>query len=152
MPLDLARTIRNPKSAIRNCLLVLAACTPATTRPPYRPFPESLRAVINAPPARVTEEARDWLRAAEIPVRFASPRDAWLETAELPGNVTLRLWADPDVPGKARVIVEAVYRPVADPSRMARDLERFVPDESAGRQLADRLLAALVEKFGETTY
>lgn len=133
-------------------LLLAIACTPATTRPPFAPFPEALRAVINAPPARVVEEARDWLRADSVAVRFTSPRDAFLETAELPGTVRLRVWADPDVPGKARVTIEAVYRPVEDPSRMARDLERAVPEGSDGRLLADRLMAALVEKFGVTTY
>jgi hypothetical protein len=140
---------RVPRSAF--ALLVLC-CTPATTRPPFAPYPEALRAVINAPPPRVVEEARAWLIADSVAVRFASPRDAFLETAELPGEVTLRVWADPDVPGKARVAIEAVYRPTEDPSREPRDLERAVPADSDGQRLADRLMAALVEKFGVTKY
>ena len=144
---------RLPRSALP--LLVLA-CTPATTRPPYPPFPESLRAVINAPPPRVTEAARDWLGSQQIQVKFASPRDAWLETGVLRGDggarFTIRLWADPDAPGRSRVAVEATYRPTEDPSRMARDLERFVPPGSDGQRLAERLMAALVEQFGETKY
>jgi hypothetical protein len=148
----LSDRIGNRKSAIRNWVLVLAACTPATTRPPFAPYPEALRAVINAPPARVVEEARAWLIADSVAVRFASPRDAFLETAELAGAVTLRVWADPDVPGKARVAIETVYRPIEDPSREARDLERAVPVGSDGQRLADRLMGALVEKFGVTQY
>ncbi|MGH7673600.1 MAG: hypothetical protein ACREMC_11940, partial [Gemmatimonadales bacterium] len=149
---DLARQFRNPKSAIRNWLCVLAACTPATTRPGFAPYPEALRAVINAPPARVTAEAQTWLAAESIAVRHVSAQDAFLETAELAGTVKLRVWADPDVPGKSRVTVEAVYRPIEDPSREPRDLERPTPAGSEGQKLAERLLAALTETFGKTVY
>jgi hypothetical protein len=133
-------------------LLVAAACTPATTRPAFAPYPEALRAVLNAPPAQVTTEAQAWFAAESIRVRHVSPRDAFLETAELAGTVKLRVWADPDVPGKSRVTVEAVYRPMEDPSQEPRDLERPAPKDSDGHKLAERLLAALGEKLGVTKY
>ena len=133
------------------CVL-LAACTPATTRPPFTPIPESLHAVINATPAIVTREAKALLTADSIRVRFASERDAWLETAEFAGTHRLRLWADPDVPGKSRVTIEVVYRPIEDPSRAQRDLERAAEPGSEGQQRAARLLAALKDKLGATTY
>ena len=137
----------------------MAACTPATTRPAFAPYPEALHAVINAPPARVTEEAKAWLAAHGPAVERASPIDAFLETgwydatdsASAPIRVKIRLWADPDVPGKSRVTVEAVFRPIEDASRTARDLEVAVPTESAGQRLAERLLKALSEKLGMTT-
>jgi len=44
--------------------------------------------------------------------------------------------------------VEAVVRPVLDPSRMERDLEVFVPDGHEGRKLLDRLLDAVKKKLG----
>lgn len=56
------------------------------------------------------------------------------------------------MPGKSRVTVEAVYRPMEDPSRTPRDLERAAPPGSAGHQMAQKLLAALKEKLGETNY
>jgi hypothetical protein len=91
-------------------------------------------------------------------VQHASPIDGFVETgwydatdsASTPVRVKIRLWADPDVPGKSRVTVEAVYRPIEDPSRMPRDLERAVPENSAGLRLAERLLKALSEKLGTT--
>src|SRR5437016_1510617 len=134
------------------CALLVAACTPATTRPSFAPVPEALRAVINAPPDVVTREAQAMLAADTIYVHFASPRDAWLETAAFAGTYRLRLWADPDVTGKARVTIEAVYRPTADPSRTPRDLERAAPPGSAGQLRAEQLLAALKDKLGVTTY
>jgi len=132
--------------------LLFAGCSPATTRPPFAPYPESLRAVINAPPARVAQQAQALLAADSIPVRFVSPRDAFLETGEFAGRTTIRLWADPDVPGKSRVTVEAVYRPFEDPSRTLRDLERAAPPGSAGLQAAEKLMAALKERLGVTNY
>jgi len=141
-------------------VILVAACTPATTRPPFAPYPEALHAVINAPPARGTEESKAWLAAHGPTVERASPVDAFLETgwydatdsASTPVRVKVRLWADPDVPGKSRVTVEAVYRPIEDPSRRPRDLELAVPPESAGRRLVEQLLKALSEKLGTTTY
>jgi|SRR6185436_4861738 len=135
-----------------SCALVLAACNPASTRPSFTPLPESLHAVINATPAMVTREARALLTADSIPVRRMSERDAWLETNEFAGTHRLRLWADPDVPGKSRVTIEAVYRPLEDPSRTSRDLERAAEPGSAGVQRAARLLEALKDKLGVTTY
>ena len=138
--------------------MLVTACTPVTTRPDFTPYPEALHAVINAPPARVTEEAQAWLAAQGPAVQHASPIDGFLETAwydatdsaSAPVRAKLRLWADPDVAGKSRVTVEAVYRPIEDPSRTARDLERAVQPNSAGQRLAERLLKTLSEKLGTT--
>ena len=85
------------------CVLLLGACTPTTTRPPFAPVPEALHVVLNAPPADVTQAARAILQADSIPVRFVNLRDAFLETREFAGSHRLRVWADPDVPGKSRV-------------------------------------------------
>ncbi|OLC08451.1 MAG: hypothetical protein AUH41_08180 [Gemmatimonadetes bacterium 13_1_40CM_66_11] len=138
--------------AIGVCALLVVACTPTTTRPPFAPIPEALHAVINGRPADVTQAARELLKADTIPVRFVSLRDAFLETAEFAGTHRVRLWADPDVPGKSRVTIEAVYRPLEDPSRTHRDLERAAPPGSPGRLRAEQLLAALKDKLGVTTY
>lgn len=132
--------------------LLLVACTPSTTRPPFAPIPEALHAVINARPADVTQAAHELLTADTIAVRFVSLQDAFLETDEFAGTQRVRLWADPDVPGKSRVTIEAVYRPVEDPSRTRRDLERASPPGSPGQLRAVKLLASLKEKLGVTTY
>jgi hypothetical protein len=138
--------------AIALGLLFVVGCTPTTTRPAFAPMPEALNAVINAPPERVTRFADSLLRADTIGVRFVNLQDAFLETREFAGTHHLRLWADPDVPGKSRVTIEAVYRPSEDPSRPRRDLERTAPPGSAGQLRAEQLLAALKDKLGVTTY
>lgn len=136
-------------SAVVCCV---AACTPVTTRPSYAPLPEAVHTIINAPPAAVAQMAATLLTADTIAVRFVSARDAWLETKEFAGTYRLRLWADPDVSGKSRVTIEAVYRPIQDPSRTQRDLEVAAPADSPGQVRAARLLAALQEKLGVTNY
>ncbi|HYX82183.1 MAG TPA: hypothetical protein VE714_07315 [Gemmatimonadales bacterium] len=133
-------------------MILSIACTPVTVRPPFAPLPDALHAVINAPPARVTAFTDSLLRADTIGIRLASPRDAFLETNEFAGTHRLRLWADPDVPGKSRVTIEAVYRPINDPSRSRRDLERAAPPGSPGLLRAEQLLAALKDKLGVTNY
>jgi len=140
---------RIPQSAVA---ILLTACTPVTTRPPFSPLPEALHVVINAPPATVAQAAAQFLAADTIPVRFVNARDAWLETKEFAGTHRLRLWADPDVPGKSRVTIEAVYRPIEDPSRTSRDLERAALPGSPGQLHAARLLAMLKDKLGVTNY
>lgn len=133
-------------------VILVTACNPASSRPQFTPLPESLHAVINATPAVVTREAQALLTADSLRVRKMSEKDAWLETTEFAGTHRLRLWADPDVPGKSRVTIEAVYRPVEDPSRTIRDLERAAGPGSPGLQRAARLLEALKDKLGVTTY
>ena len=63
-------------------------------------------------------------------------------------TVKIRCWIDPDAPGKSKLTVEAVLRPVLDPSRLERDLEVFAPDGHEGRKLVDRLVEALTKKVG----
>jgi hypothetical protein len=133
-------------------VLCVAACSPTTTRPSFAPLPEAAHTVINAPPGAVAEAAATLLAADTIPVRYVSKRDAWLETKDFAGTYRVRLWADPDVPGKSRVTIEAVYRPMADPSRTARDMEVAAPVDSPGQVRAARLLAALQKTLGVTNY
>ena len=162
IPLELrpTSTKKNVRRAWCGVLLCIAACTPATTRPAFAPFPEALHAIINAPPDRVTDEAKTWLVDHGTGIQHVNTRDAFLETgwydatdsSAAPIRVKIRLWADPDVPGKSRVTVEAVFRPMEDPSRAPRDLELAAPKESAGWRLAERLLTALGDSLGRTTY
>ena len=147
-------------------VLVAAACTPVTTRPPFLPSPQAVVLVVDAPPAQVVPEAVGWLTNQGLRVEWSSPRDGYVETAwynlqthtatlgegdpgDLLNTVKIRCWADPNVPGKSQITVEAVYRPMLDPSRPERDLEVVVPQGSEGHRIAEQLLEAMKEKFGQ---
>src|SRR5213596_1285485 len=152
-------------AAFRICLL-LAACTPVTTRPDFFPYPEAPILILDARPERVTRELATLVPAESLRIERMNARDGYLETAwydaktgrsfagardlpDLPASVKIRCWADPYVPGQTRLTVEAVYRPRYDPSRTERDLEVIVPKDHAGRALADSLMAALKKRFGK---
>jgi len=159
-------SIRNPKSAIRNCIcLFLVACTPVTTRPDFLPDPQAARLVLDAPPGRVTPEIATLVAAESLQVERVNVRDGYVETAwydtrsrrsfrgagdvpDLAATVKIRCWADPYVPGQTQLTVETVSRPRYDPSRTERDLELVVPKTHAGHAIADSLVAALKKRFG----
>src|SRR5213595_1347138 len=162
--LDLILRFRIPHSTIRLCVL-LAACTPVTTRPDFKPDPRALVVVLNARPERVTLELETLLPAESLEVERLNVRDGYVETswydatrrrsyrhprdiADPPATVKIRCWADPWVPGQTRLTVEPVYRPRVDPSRTERDLEVIAPPEHAGYKVAQELIEKAKQKLG----
>jgi hypothetical protein len=92
-------------------------------------------------------------------------RDGFLETPWLdartgrptsgrrlgPDVVRLRGWVDPSRPGYSDLTVEAVYRPLADPSLPERELERELPpDHPVAKRLA-AMMDTLTTRFGDPT-
>src|SRR5436853_2426442 len=161
---DLTLLFRVPRSALRVCLLV-AACTPVTTRPDFKPDPRALVVVLNARPERVAVALDSLVPAESLEVARANVRDGYVETAwydpqahrtrhhereitNLAATVKIRFWADPWVPGQTRLTTEPVYRPRYDPSRAERDLEAMASKEHAGYKIAQRLVDKLKQKFG----
>ena len=160
----LTQLFRVPTSAFRLCLFV-AACTPITTRPDFRPDPRALTVVLDARPERVTTVLDSLVAAESLEVARANVRDGYVETAwydpqahrtrhhereitNLAATVKIRFWADPWVPGQTRLTTEPVYRPRYDPSRPERDLEVIASKEHEGYKIAQRLVDKLKQKFG----
>jgi len=161
---DLPLPIRNPKSAIHICLL-LAACTPVTTRPDFFPDPQALVVLLNARPERVTVGIDSLVAAESLEVWHSNVRDGYVETAwydtrarrsrhhqrdiaDFAATVKIRFWADPYVPGQTRLTVEPVYRPRYDPSRPERDLEVILSKRDEGYKIAEKFVDKLKERFG----
>jgi hypothetical protein len=161
---DPALPFRVPRSAFRVCLF-LAACTPVTTRPDFRPDPRALVVILNARPEPVTLGVDSLAPAESLEVERFNVRDGYLETAwydlearrtrhherdiaDLRATVKIRFWADPWVPGQTRVTVEPVYRPRVDPSRVERDLEVILSKDDEGYKIAQKLVDKLKQRFG----
>ncbi len=159
-----AIVLRVPRSAFPLCLVV-AACTPITTRPDLRPVPRALTVVLDARPERVTAVLDSLVAAESLEVAHANVRDGYVETAwydtqahrtrhhereitNLAATLKIRFWADPWVPGQTRLTTEPVYRPRYDPSRPERDLEVIASKEHEGYKIAQRLVDKLKQKFG----
>jgi len=140
-------------------LLATAACSPVTTRPAFRPLPEATQFLLVGDPVAVTRHAAAWFATAGVATVQVSELDRYVETdwytppvdssmaRPFPFRVKTRLWVDPGGPGRARAVIETVYRPVEDPSRPARDREIAVPPETGADLLARRLATAIREKF-----
>ena len=145
--------------------LVLAACTPVTTRPSFEPFPDTPKVVLMARRERIVPYLAALAAADSLRVRWASPVDGYLETdwydtrthrsfkdgdrvPDLADAVKLRCWLDPYVPSETILTVEAVVRRRFDPSRTERDLEAAVPPEHPGHKLAQALVDSATHHFG----
>jgi hypothetical protein len=146
-------------------VVMVAACSPTTTRPDFKPFPQALTAVLTAPPERIVPVVDSLVEALGVRVWRASVVDGYLETdwydpetkrsfgdqQSVPDSrrtVKLRCWADPYVPGETTFTVEVAYRPRVDPSRVERDLEAVPPDSTPGRELARQLLDEVKKRVG----
>src|SRR5256885_9344202 len=107
---DVTLPFRVPTSAFRVCLL-LAACTPVTTRPDFKPDPRALVAVLNARPERVAAALDSLLPAESLEVARFNGLDAYVEThwfdpgrhrsyrhehdiSDLPATFKIRCWAE----------------------------------------------------------
>jgi hypothetical protein len=140
----------------------LAACQPATTRPPYPAVPQATTVEIRLPPREAARLLAEALQTDSIPVTRIVLRDAWFETAwfdpasgrrttrrPIGGNVArLRAWADPTQPGSSKVTVETLYRPLADASLPERDLDRQVARNHPVAIKVRAALQELVKRYG----
>src|SRR5438128_7297983 len=122
------RTFRILHSAFR-ILVFVAACTPITTRPDFRPDPRALIVILDARPERVTAALDSLVPAESLEVAHSSVRDGYVETAwydtqahrsrhhereiaNLGATVKTRFWADPWVPGQTRLTIEPLFWPL----------------------------------------
>ncbi len=141
---------------------LLLGCFPTTTRPSFLPEPAATIVEVELAVPQATRALALALDADSIPVRRTEAKDGWLETEWFdattrrptrqrklgPDVVKIRAWADPSRSNHSNLTVETVYRPLADPSRNDRELERQVPPTHpiAGRVVA--VTQALAKLYG----
>jgi hypothetical protein len=137
-------------------------CQPTTTRPAFTPYPQAAATEIRLDAADATLRLAEALRLDSIPVHRVERRDAYLEskwfesaTGKMargrplgPDVVRVRAWVERARPYSSTLIVETVYRPLADPSRADRELERPVPEDHPVAAKIRATLEAMVKKYG----
>jgi hypothetical protein len=140
----------------------LIACQPGTTRPPYPPVPEAASTEVRLAPREATRLLAEVLQADSILTTRVDLRDAWFETSWFDaatgqptghrpigsGVVRVRAWADATHPGNSKIIVETLYRPVADASVPDRELDRQVPRDHPVAIKVRAALQNLVKQYG----
>jgi len=132
--------------------LLALGCRPYSPRPSFPPVTGAPMGEINLEVAAATEALADVFRSDSLPLRRVELRDGYLETDWFdvgskqptrtrrlgPAVVQIRAWVDPSKPGSSRMTVETVFRPLADPSLPARDLDRQVPrDHPTAKRVAE---------------
>lgn len=138
--------------ALLTLMAAAAACKPATSRPFFPPVTGAAQVEIELETRNATAALADVLRSDSLPLAKVAPRDGYLETEWFsvptrrrtgarrlgPDVVQVRAWVDPTRLGHSRLIVETVYRPLADPSLPARELDRQVPvDHPIGKRMTE---------------
>jgi hypothetical protein len=151
-------------------IVALGGCRATTPRPPFVPYPEAAHGEIGfgvpdplATIVRATRTLADALAADSIPVARVHEQAGYLESPWFdaasfqpttrrplgPDVVRVRAWVNPAKPGFSALEVEAVYRPLADPSRPDRELEVPVPDSHPIGQRIARMMQRLLTAHGE---
>ncbi|HEX4561553.1 MAG TPA: hypothetical protein VH113_06940 [Gemmatimonadales bacterium] len=146
-------------------VVLVAACNPASSRPGFLPYPEDASVLLTGAVPAIASAVGAWFESQGIHLEWSNAGDGYVETTwydtdthqvtsgtgdlgTMMATFKLRVWVDPDAPGKSKMTVEAVYRPTLDPSRMERDLERSAPPGSGGAVLLQSLMAEMQSKFG----
>jgi hypothetical protein len=142
--------------------IAVAACQPATSRPPFTPLPEAASQELRLSVREATRRLAEALRADTIPIRRIELRDGYIESPWFdartgrptgrrpvgPGVVRVRAWADPARPGSALLTIETLYRPLTDPSLPSRELEREVARDHRVARKVEGVLERLVKRYG----
>ena len=150
------------RATLLTLVLALASCDPTTTRPDVTPLPEARTIEVTLSRQGAITKLHQALLADSFPIARVVTRDAWLETpwfdaltlkptsAQRLGRdvVKLRGWADPARPGDSFIVVELVYRPLADPSVPSRELDRPVPPTDSIYIRVGTILKGLDDQFG----
>jgi hypothetical protein len=137
-----------------------AACGAANVRPYITPFPGAPRDTVRGDPAVIVPHLVRLLTAESIAVRIASPEEGYIESRwrdlrelgvtgpfSYGPEVRYRFWVDPVGQGRTQVIGEVAGRRTVDPSLPERLREVLLPAEHPGREILQRIMAAVRERY-----
>jgi hypothetical protein len=138
-------------------LLLTAVACARNGQPGFPPMPEARQGQIELDPQEATKKLAEAMTAAGLPVDEVATREGFVSTAwydtttkrQVSGralgadDVRIRAWVMPWKYGWSEITMEAVYRPLADPSLPERELERSVrydhPARVAIREIMQRM-------------
>ena len=145
------------------CSLFAAACRATTSRPSFVPLPAASTAEVEldipaATRALAERLAKDSISLATIREKDGYIDSGWLDATTLERTskrplgsdvVRVRGWVNPAKEFWSELVVEATYRPLADPSRPERELDVSLPvDHPLQRRIAGSI-RMLIEAYGD---
>ncbi len=143
------------------CATLALSCKAYSPRPSYPPVVGAPMGEINLSVRAATEALADVFRTDSLPLRRVELTDGYIETEWFdadskratdarrlgPEVVQVRAWVDPAKPGSSRLTVETIFRPVADPSLPARDLDRQAPADHPTAKRVAEIVEQLVKLY-----
>lgn len=143
-------------------LCLATACFPTTTRPHLTLVPEALTTEIELFVPAATRALAVALDTDSLPVSRTEPDDGWLETSWFDAGtlqpttarvvgvevVKIRAFVEPGRANHSIITIEAVYRPLLDPSRDGRDLERHLPADHPVALRVKAMVERLTAEYG----
>jgi hypothetical protein len=145
-----------------HCSLFTAGCRATTSRPSFVPLPAASSAEVEldipgATRALAETLAKDSISLATIKEGDGYIDSGWLDAATLERTtkrplgsevVRVRGWVNPSKEFWSELVIEATYRPLADPSRPERELDVSLPvDHPLQRRIAGSI-RKLIEAYG----
>lgn len=142
-------------------LLAALGCDPGSVRPFPSPVPGALDVEVGLDIPTATTRFAERLIQDSVPVTVTAPRDGYLETSWFiaatgaptsrqplgPDVVRVRAWVNTAADRHSELLVEVVYRPVADPSLDPRELDRQVGGDNPAAQRVARSLEAMASSY-----
>ena len=138
-------------------------CRATTSRPSFTPLPIAATAQLELDIAQATRVLSEALARDSIALRTIREADGYIDSGWLDGRtlertgarplglgvVRVRGWVNPDKEFWSELVVEATYRPMADPSRPERELDAPLPDTHPLQRKIAGVLRSLVERYGD---
>jgi hypothetical protein len=144
-------------------LAAVLSCRATTARPYYLPLPAASIGEVELEIPEATRALAEALAIDSIALRVIKERDGfidsgWLDAATLEytkarplgGDVVrVRAWVNPAKQFWSELVVEASYRPTADPSRPERELDAPLPEDHPLQRRIVGVLRRLIERYGD---
>lgn len=150
-------------SSLFTLLQLLSACRATTSRPSFVPLPTATSAEVELDIPAATRALAEALARDSIALSVIKEEDGyidsgWLDAATLEHTsrrplgedvVRVRAWVNPAKQFWSELVVEATYRPLADPSRPGRELDVALPSDHPLQRRVVGTLRKLIETYGD---
>jgi len=144
-------------------LLLLVSCRATTSRPSYLPLPSAAVAEVELEIPEATRALAEALARDSITLTVVREADGFLDSGWLSGAtleptsarplgqdvVRVRAWVNPSKQFWSELVVEATFRPMADPSRPERELDIPLPDDHSLQRRVAGVMRRLIEQYGD---
>ena len=143
-------------------LFLVLACRATTSRPSFTPLPSATSAEVELDIPAATRALAETLAKDSVSLATIKEEDGYLDSGWLDAEtlehtskrplgrdvVRVRAWVNPSKLFWSELVVEATYRPLADPSRPERELDVPLPvDHPLQRRIAGTM-RKLIEAYG----